>query len=156
MKTRRNGKNKIKRTRTKRGGGGCFGAFCSTNNAVKNVVDFSKMSLTELSSAHGGLLLLRSEKTKKLLHYEFANVVDPKVKAKLNKEIEEINHEIKALNDEMKKRLIQSKEDLEKVEARLQSMKDKISNNRRNATNFFANSPHPPGVITGGGCARQS
>ena len=89
---------KIKRTRTKRGGGGCFGAFCSTNNAVKNVIDVSKMDLDSLSTKHLELLVLQSTK-----ETELAVASDPKLKAKLKKELDQLNGEIKLYRHEIRK-----------------------------------------------------
>jgi len=47
----------IKRPTPISGGGGCLGAFCSTNNATKNVINVSKMNVNEIVEKIKGLLL---------------------------------------------------------------------------------------------------
>ena len=146
MKTRRMRKNK--RTRSKRGGGGCFGAFCSTNNATKNVINVSKMDIAALNNKHIELLLSRGIKTTK-----FVETSDPKVRDRLEKEISELDKEIKVYEDAIAKETRRMNENRAKSTATFdrvhQQMKNANPVHSQNYSEFFKDIKRPT-PISGG------
>jgi len=146
MKTRRMRKNK--RTRSKRGGGGCFGAFCSTNNAMKNVINVSNMDIITLNNKY--IVLTSDSGLKKI---KLIQETDPKVKARLEKEISELDQEAKVYEDAIAKETRRMKEENAKLTARLERVEKQMKNanpvHPQNYSDFFEDRQRPT-PISGG------